>query len=101
MLLHHWWCHEIHRAGPTTRSSIYDWTGRRFPITVLQSVERNRAEAKNVAARIVAMRREHPDARIVVSAESGGAGPTVWALEDLPDGVYVDAVVLIAPALSP
>jgi hypothetical protein len=99
--VHEWWCHEIRAAGPTTRSELYDWTGRRWPITVLQSVERNRVESKKVAEQIVALRRAHPDARIVISSESGGAGPTVWALEDLPDDVFVDAVVLIAPALSP
>jgi hypothetical protein len=99
--IHRWWCHEIRRAGPTTRSDLYDWTGRRWPITVLQSVERNRAEAKNVAEHIVKLRRAHPDARIVISSESGGAGPAVWALEQLPNDVFVDDLVLIAPALSP
>lgn len=83
------------------QSELYDWTGRRWPITVLQSVARNRAESRNVAAQIVALRQAHPQARIVISSESGGAGPTVWALEQLPDDVFVDAVVLIAPALSP
>lgn len=101
MFIHRWWCSEIQSAGPTTRSDVYDWTGRRFPIDVLQSVDRNRKEAKNVAAHIAKMRRDHPDARIVISAESGGTGVAVWALEDLPSDVVVDAVVLIAPALSP
>jgi hypothetical protein len=99
--IHRWWCREIQSAAPTTQSELYDWTGRRWPITVLQSVERNRAESKKVADQIVALRRAHPHARIVISSESGGAGPTVWALEELPDDVFVDSVVMIAPALSP
>lgn len=99
--IHRWWCSEIRRAAPTTQSELYDWTGRRWPITVLQSVERNRVEAKRVAEQIVALRRAHPNARIVIRSESGGAGPTVWALEQLPDDVFVDSVVMIAPALSP
>src|SRR4051794_37130766 len=49
MFIHRWWCSEIHSAGPTTRSDVYDWTGRRWPIDVLQSVKRNRKEARNVA----------------------------------------------------
>ncbi|MBC8107695.1 MAG: hypothetical protein H7Z14_13975 [Anaerolineae bacterium] len=101
MFIHRWWCREIHSAGPTTQSVVYDWTGRRFPIDVLQSVERNRREAKNVATQIAKMRRDHPKDRIVISAESGGTGMAVWELEDLPADVHVDAVVLIAPALSP
>jgi hypothetical protein len=96
-----WWCREIQAAGPTTRSDLYDWTGRRWPITVLQSVARNKDASWKVAEQIVSLRRAHPDARIVISSESGGAGPTVWALEDLPDDVLVDQVVMIAPALSP
>src|SRR5215211_1286702 len=56
MFIHRWWCSEIHSAGPTTRSDVYDWTGRRWPIDVLQSVTRNRAEAKNVATQIAKMR---------------------------------------------
>jgi hypothetical protein len=100
-LVHQWWCHEIHAAGPTTRSDLYDWTGRRWPITVLQSVARNKDASREVAEQIIALRRAHPDARIVISSESGGAGPTAWALEDLPDDVFVDSIVLIAPALSP
>ena len=99
--VHEWWCDEVHRAAPTTQSDVYDWTGHRFPIMVLQAYERNRAEAKKIAEQIATMRREHPAARIVISAESGGAGPAVWALEDLPEDVSVDSVVLLAPALSP
>lgn len=101
MFIHRWWCNEIQSAGPTTRSDIYDWTGRRFPIDVLQSVARNRAESTKVAEQVASMRRDHPDARIVISAESGGTGPAVWALEDLPADCSVEAVVLIASALSP
>jgi hypothetical protein len=100
-IIHQWWCREIHAAGPTTRSDLYDWTGRRWPITVLQSVARNKDASWRVAEQITKLRRAHPDARIVISSESGGAGPTVWALEDLPADVFVDSVVLIAPALSP
>src|SRR3954467_3578509 len=69
MFIHRWWCSEIHSAGPTTRSDVYDWTGGGWAIDVRQSVKRNRKEARNVATQIATMRRDHPNDRIVISAE--------------------------------
>jgi len=34
-------------------------------------------------------------------AHSGGAGIAVWALEDLPDDVFVQSLYLLSPAISP
>jgi pimeloyl-ACP methyl ester carboxylesterase len=45
--------------------------------------------------------RQLPDTPIVLTAHSGGCGVAIWTLEQLPDDVKVDTVLLLAPALSP
>ena len=78
----------------------YDWTG--VPgIPALLARARNEAQAVKVANKIADQARANPAARIVLTGHSGGTGLLVWALEQLPEDVKVDDVLLIAPALSP
>jgi pimeloyl-ACP methyl ester carboxylesterase len=99
--VHHWWCREIDSVVPLATSESVDWTGHAWPITVLQAYKANHIQAQKIAERLITMRRANPDAKIVLSAESGGTGVAVWALEDLPDDVKIDSVILLSPALSP
>ena len=85
-------------GGVATRAAIFDWTEGQDG---LDALDRNKIEAQAAADLIVRQRRRQPNVPILVTSHSGGAGPAVWALEALPPGVTVDALVLLAPALSP
>lgn len=85
--------------GPLTE--IYDWTHGDFGMPALVAVQQNRAEAKKIAEKITQLARENPNRRIFLSSHSGGTGLAVWALEELPEGVMIDTLLMIAPALSP
>jgi pimeloyl-ACP methyl ester carboxylesterase len=67
----------------------------------LQAVDQNRAESVKLAERITRLRRSDPQRRILLTGHSGGAGFAVFALEQLPPDVQVDALVMLAPAISP
>jgi len=97
----HWWLLALKEGGAAGRVELFDWTCRDPWIDALQAYGRNHDQARRVADKIAAHVRAAPRAGAIVTAESGGAGIAVWALEDLPGGVMVDDVVLIAPALSP
>lgn len=80
---------------------VVDWPRGNPGLGALLARERNHDEAKQVAQKLERQSRDHPGGRIVLTAHSGGTGILIWALEDLPDDVQVDTVLLIAPALSP
>ena len=96
-----WWMNELRLGGAADRVELYDWTCHDPWLGALQAYARNRREAQKIADRIMSRLRANPRARIVVTSESGGAGPLIWALEKLPDGAMVDEIVLVAPAVSP
>ena len=98
--MHDRYCHALNAGGFDAETGIYDWTGSRFPISALQQRERNLKEADKVAAILAKRHRAEPHRPLYLSAESGGAGIAVWALERLPDDVHVEAVVLVSPAVS-
>jgi alpha-beta hydrolase superfamily lysophospholipase len=98
--MHDRYCAALNAGGFDAETGIYDWTGSRFAIAALTQRERNLKEAEKVAAILTKRYRAESDRPLYLSCESGGAGVAVWALERLPDDVYVDAVVLVSPALS-
>lgn len=67
----------------------------------LRAHERNVATARRLAADITAWRRAHPDELVYVVGYSGGGGVASLAVAALPDGVTVDRLVLVAPAIAP
>ncbi len=79
----------------------YDWTVADPGLGALLARTRNDEEATIVSQIIIDHVRGNPGARITLTAHSGGAGILAWALERLPDGVSVDSVVFLSPALSP
>ena len=95
------WMNGLRDGGAADEVELYDWTCRRPGLDALQAYSRNRSQARKVARLIAERRREYPTGRIILTAESGGTGVAVWALERLPKDVKVDEVLLIAPALSP
>lgn len=88
-------------GGFDAETELYDWTRGRWLLAALQDESANRSEGHKLARLIAERRRAEPGRRLYVSCESGGAGVVVWALEQLPEGVSVDGVLMLAPALSP
>jgi pimeloyl-ACP methyl ester carboxylesterase len=59
-----------------------------------------RVQAGDLAKMIAMFRKAYPGRPVSVIGLSGGTGVAVYACEQLPDGIYVDEVVLIASSLS-
>lgn len=97
----HWWIEALKDGGAADRVELYDWTCHDPWIAALQAHDRNHREAHKIADLIASRRRADPTGRIVLTGESGGTGLAIWALEDLPQGIEVNEVVLVAPAISP
>ena len=96
-----WWMNALKDGGAADRVELYDWTCHDPWIHALQAYTRNHQQAQRVAELIVSKYRADPRAKLILTAESGGTGVAVWALERLPKNVEVQSLLLIAPALSP
>jgi pimeloyl-ACP methyl ester carboxylesterase len=92
----------LHDHGSNDCLRVSDW-GSSFPIFFIsissQSWHKN--VEHDLADQILHWRADHPNARIALVAHSAGAGVVAGALAQLPDGVRVGPVILLAPALSP
>jgi hypothetical protein len=99
--LDHRWMKALEEGGAADRIELYDWTCNDAGVNALEAHERNRGEASRVAAMLSARCAADATGKVILTAESGGAGIAVWALERMPAGVQVDNVLLIAPAVSP
>ncbi len=91
----------IVQGGLDADYEIYDWTEGQTGLESLMNGKLHKEQSKIVADKLVAIFRENPSRRIILVGHSGGAGIAVWALEQLPDGVSIDTLVLLQPALSP
>lgn len=90
-------------AGHEAAIEINDWTTGYWPMFVyhLMALERNREQARQIAARICDYQDRHPDRPVTLIGHSGGAGMAVLVLEALPAERKVTQAVLLAGALSP
>lgn len=95
------WVKALGKAGVADHLEAYDWTTPFTWIGALHAYAHNRAEARMIAGHIAAKLKEDPQARIILTAWSGGCQIIVWALEDLPPEAKVQSVVMIAPAIRP
>ena len=82
------------------------WFRWQAPIPGLMLVDlmwrtRNQRRAEMLADKLLALHRNHPDARIHIISYSGGAGVAVFALELLKGRVPIESLLLFAPAISP
>jgi pimeloyl-ACP methyl ester carboxylesterase len=91
----------LSRGGIRAEVRFYDWTNGDPGMPALGRLQRNKEEARKIAQVIVDHARKRPQSRVIITSHSAGAGLAVWALENLPDDVHVDTLVLLAPALSP
>lgn len=90
-------------AGHESAIEISDWTTGYWPMFVyhLMALERNKAQAQAIAARIVAYQDRYPDRPVTLIGHSGGAAMAVLVLEALPQDRRITQAVLLAGALSP
>lgn len=82
---------------------VYDWTAGSvllFPVN-LRALDRNREQARRVAAKIVAYQAKYPGRPVHIIGHSGGGGVAVLALEALPAERPITSAILLAPAISP
>jgi pimeloyl-ACP methyl ester carboxylesterase len=90
-------------AGHESAIEISDWTTGYWPMFVyhLMALERNRTQAREIAARIAAYQDRYPGRPVTLIGHSGGAAMAVLVLEALPEDRRVTQGVLLAGALSP
>ena len=91
----------LHQGGLDAEFRPFDWTNKDPGLGALLATETHKTESANLAALLRELAAAHPGARITVSVHSGGAGIIAWALEQLPDDVMIDSLLLLSPALSP
>lgn len=77
------------------------WGTPLLPLKNLRAHERNVATARQLAAEIAEWRRDHRDEPFYLIGYSGGGGMAVLVASSLPDGVQIDRLILVAPAISP
>jgi pimeloyl-ACP methyl ester carboxylesterase len=89
------------RQLPGFDVEVRTWGVPFLTIHNLRAHERNVATARGIAAEIAAWRREHPREPFYLVGYSGGGGMATLVTAALPDGVAIDRLVLVAPAISP
>lgn len=89
------------RQLPGFEVEVRTWGVPFLTIHNLRAHERNVATARGIAAEIAAWRRAHPSAPLYLVGYSGGGGMATLVVAALPDGVSIDRLVLVAPAISP
>jgi pimeloyl-ACP methyl ester carboxylesterase len=97
----HWLLDGLRQGGFNAEMEVYDWTTGRIGIEALQGRELHSAQSHKVAEKLTAFARQNPRRPIYITSHSGGCGVIVWALEQLPEDVKINTLVMIAPALSP
>jgi pimeloyl-ACP methyl ester carboxylesterase len=91
------------RGGVESAIEIYDWTtGTVLLFAVnLRALERNKAEARRVAERIMDYQDRYPGRPVHLFGHSGGGGEAVLILEALPPKRKISAAFLLAAAIGP
>ena len=90
----------LRAAGYRGRVEDYPWSSLLGPGPDHFLVARKKAKGRQLAERIEKIRAKHPDDPIYLMGLSAGTAVVVFALEQLPPGMYVDHVVLFSPSMS-
>ncbi|MHC4716897.1 MAG: alpha/beta hydrolase family protein [Planctomycetota bacterium] len=96
-------CHGLDDGGVNTAIDLVDWTVR-VPgayLVNLRNEARNRRKAEDIADHIVRYRMAHPNGKVILVGQSGGAAMALWTAESLPGELKVDGIILLAAAVSP
>jgi hypothetical protein len=88
-------------AGYNGAGSMYSWeTGKGMMADQKASVAYKRTKAAGLAKEIVQRQKAYPGEPTNILSFSAGAAPAIFALEDLPEGVQVDQVVMLGCSMS-
>lgn len=91
----------LKEANVQSAVELYDWTvGGLHWIENLRDLDRNRAEAQRIAAKVLLYQERYPGRPVHVIGYSGGGGVAVLALEALPPGQTIAGAILLAPTLA-
>ena len=99
-LLDQYFVKGIRAGGYAGEIEIYDWTAGDPGLGALLARRRNEEQAARLAERLAGLLKDDPQLKIRLVGHSGGSGIAAWALERLPEGMRVETLVLVAPALS-
>lgn len=89
------------RLLPGFDVEVRTWGTPLLPLANLRSHERNLETARRIAADITAWRAQHPGELLYLVGYSGGGGIASLVVSELPVGVTIDRLVLVAPAIAP
>jgi hypothetical protein len=88
-------------AGYPGAGEMFSWeTGKGLMADQNASVDYKRREASRMAKEVVRQSKAYPNAPINLLGFSAGTAEVIFALEDLPVGVYVHNVVLLGASIS-
>ncbi len=91
----------LREGGYKGVNSPYRWqTGAGVAVDHMSSPAYKRSAARGLANRISEHRAKHPDDPIYVGGLSAGCAVALYAIEQLPDSVNVDQVVLLSSSVS-
>jgi len=90
----------LHEGGVDHAIEIVDRTAGHNVLEDQTNLDRNRSVARQSSERIARYIAEHPDKPVHLIGISAGTGIVVFATEQLPAGVKVDGLVLMASSLS-
>jgi pimeloyl-ACP methyl ester carboxylesterase len=91
----------LREAGLSRDIDVFTWgSSPLLAIRNLMDLPANRKRAEEMAARLVAFRREHPNEPLTLVGFSGGGGLAILCAEILPDGIMLDRIILVAGAIS-
>lgn len=101
------WNHDIRSglldAGVQGALPIYRW-GRPIPVAgpLINQMDilGNRLEGRRIAQMIVDFQDNHPGRPVYLVGHSGGGGVAVFAAESLPEGRFVQGLVLLSASIS-
>lgn len=90
----------LRAAGFTGHVEAFAWSSRLGPVPDHFFVGHKKRRGRQLAERVVKRRASYPETGLHLMGMSAGSAVIVFALEQLPEGVSVDNVVLFAPSIS-
>lgn len=87
-------------AYPDRSVDVRPWGPVMFLFSNLSDYEQNLRKAKELAEELAAYRSAHPDRSVDVLGYSGGGAMACFVVASLPEGIQVDRLALVAPAIS-
>ncbi len=90
----------LHEGGVDHAIELVNWSAGHNVFEDQSNLQRNRRLARDSAMRVARYMGQHPDRPVHLIGLSAGTGIAVFAAEQLPAGVKVDGVCLLASSLT-